>query len=218
MVVLSQSMNTFGHVSRVMNDGAVVFSDTFEHGPPPEMLDVAVTDDEITWVLYEMESQARVRRYDVGGLLLNESVVAIPGPRRFVTDTAVGFGIMNDAFGVQRLNNEGAATTFLDASPDAAYVLSVDAATAPPAGSILVGRTGADSTSGQLRLQRLSAMGTTGCAEAGLCISLADGACEDDNPCTFGECDPKTGACTQVNMPDGTPCGDGAECDTGACQ
>ncbi|MFT5435297.1 MAG: hypothetical protein ACI9OJ_006014, partial [Myxococcota bacterium] len=215
-VVISQSENTFGHVTRVRPDGDVLFSDTFDHGPPPEMLDVFVTPDERSFVLYELESQARVRVYDALGVLQNESVISVVA-RALVSDAANGVGILTDDFAIQRLNASGEPGVLYELSPGLAVQNAAAAVSVPPAGSILIGSGGATAASSTLYAVRPSSIGTIGCASAGLCIALPDGACEDENECTYGDCDPKTGACSQLNMPDGSACGDQENCNDGLC-
>jgi hypothetical protein len=50
----------------------------------------------------------------------------------------------------------------------------------------------------------------------GVCIGTPID-CDDGNPCTADSCDPVTGECIYVPEPDGTACGDGFECQGGAC-
>jgi MYXO-CTERM domain-containing protein len=56
--------------------------------------------------------------------------------------------------------------------------------------------------------------------QAGVCQETIPLVCNDDNPCTEDSCDPVTG-CTNVDLADGTACGDGAcgsmICASGQC-
>jgi len=54
--------------------------------------------------------------------------------------------------------------------------------------------------------------------DAGVCKAGAKKACDDKNPCTKGTCNPDTGKCFFLPLPDKTPCGkDGAQCKLATC-
>ncbi len=57
---------------------------------------------------------------------------------------------------------------------------------------------------------------TNGVCKAGTCAG-DNKICDDKNPCTQDLCDPASGLCTQSQLVNGAPCGDGKACQAGVC-
>ncbi len=70
---------------------------------------------------------------------------------------------------------------------------------------------------GNVRLARTDLWGNATCAASGTCVGLNLSDCDDSNPCTADICDFSQNGCFHTDMADGTACGYGAVCSSGAC-
>ncbi len=67
-------------------------------------------------------------------------------------------------------------------------------------------------------LAHTDAFGNYSCANSGPCYAMKLADCDDNNPCTYDQCDAAHNGCWNPKQPDSTPCGGGKVCKAGVCQ
>ncbi len=67
-------------------------------------------------------------------------------------------------------------------------------------------------------LVHTDAFGNYSCANSGPCFAMKPTDCDDNNPCTYDQCDAAHNGCWNPKQPDSTQCGAGKVCKAGACQ
>lgn len=214
-----------GFVTRLSPEGRPVWRDELED--PTGLLVVQAVAASAEGDLLVAGSQGRgaplgfVLRYAAEGAVLTTDTAMEPPSGRYVSVElgADGRGwVLDERGGLLAISAQGAVVR---QSPPAAADEGIYHTVAPLPG-LDVGVLGMTYSPGDLiptpLVVRQGPFGATGCVEAGRCALLAGDACAlGNNPCDAPICEPDSGLCASIALPDGAPCGTNRTCFNGLC-
>jgi hypothetical protein len=204
---------TGAFVTRVALDGSVTWFDSVL-GARADLRGVAVvaSADGTATVAFANGPHTLLQRYDAFG----ERVLSTP--TSFVVPAALGSGVagtwlLDQSGGVHRVLDQLTLVP-LRPAPTEEPLTGVDLVPTGAGALVVADVARADGSTGVL-VAHLDEEARSGCASAGLCVTLVD--CPSEGRCGAGHCEPSTGECSTQPAPDLNSCGSNDVCYAGSC-